>query len=143
MTQGRNVLSDPLLVGGISRLARNTHVSPAPLDDLLQLLAGFMGWRDAHQSIQFGVKLVIVGPQRSVREAFAPAAGREGCVTGLDGILGVADQMSEADLLVDFGPAHLRGEPIGDPEVRADITEEFLHTSLPRLGRMTKQQSSP
>ncbi len=33
-------------------------------------------------------------------------------------------------MLVEIGPAHLCGEPIGDPEVRADISGEFLDDVL-------------
>ena len=83
------------------------------------------------------VKFVAVGSQRRVREtvaATADAAGlleqfaqarREGGVASFDGVLGVADEMGESNLLVDFGPHHLGRKPFGDPEVRPDIAEEF------------------
>lgn len=41
-------------------------MSPEPLDDTLQLLAGAMGRRDAHDGIKLGVQLVGVGPQRGI-----------------------------------------------------------------------------
>ena len=53
-------------------------------------------------------------------------AGREGDVAAVDGVLDVAQQMGEADLMVLGRPSHLGGEAIGDPEIGADIAEEFL-----------------
>ena len=38
--------------------------------------------------------------------------------------------MGEADLIVLGSPAHLRGEAIGDPEVRPNLAEEFRHHIL-------------
>ena len=91
------------------------HVSPASLDHLLQLAAGAVGRRGAEQDIELGVELVAIDAQGGVGKRRVPAAdragllqqraqaGREGGVAGVDGILGVADQMGEADLVV--GPA--------------------------------------
>ena len=86
--------------------------APTPLDRLLQLVAGGMGRDDAEQPIEFGVELVTVGPQGGVGERRPAAADRagllqqlaqargEGDVAGLGGVLGVAQEMSEADLAV-------------------------------------------
>jgi len=37
-------------------------------------------------------------------------AGREGCIAGVNGVLRVANEMGEAELVVGFGPAQLRSE---------------------------------
>ena len=87
-----------------------------------------------------------VGPQGGVGERWAAAAdgagplqqvlqaGREGDVAGVDGVLGVADEMGEADLMVAFGPAHLGAVAIGDPEVGTDVAEEVRDHVLAAAG---------
>src|SRR5207245_11235425 len=77
-----------------------------------------------------------VGPQGGIGEGGAAAADRAGpleqlaqarcedAVAVIDGVLRLANEMGEADLIVLGGPAHLRGEAIGDPEVRANRPEE-------------------
>ena len=128
--------------------------SPAALDGVLELFASGMGWRDAEQRIEAGVELVAVGAQRGVGERGAPSAdrasplqeltqaGREGCIAGVNGVLGVANEMGEADLVVGFGPTQLRAVAVGDPEVRTSPRNSST-TPLARLGRIRKQQSSP
>src|SRR5258705_852030 len=53
-------------------------------------------------------------------------ARRESGVAGIDGILGIADEMGETDLMVLLGPIHLGGEPVGNPEVRAVLAQELF-----------------
>src|SRR5262245_22996321 len=55
---------------------------------------------------------------------------RESRISGIDGVLGIADEMSEAELMVVPRPAHLSAKAIGEPGVRTVITEEFGHGSL-------------
>ena len=42
--------------------------------------------------------------------------------------------MSEADLMVLARPAHLRAEPIGDPDLGAEVTEELPDHGLAARG---------
>ena len=124
-------------------------MSPASLDHLLQLAAGAVGRRGAEQDIELGVELVAIDAQGGVGKRRVPAAdragllqqraqaGREGGVAGVDGILGVADQMGEADLAI-CAARRSETQKSGRASPRNSST-----TSLPRLGRMTKQQSSP
>src|ERR1700674_3789379 len=97
-----------------------------------------MARRDAQQSVETGVELVSIGPQRGIGELRSPSgdgagaleqlaqAGREGGVAGLDSVLGIADEMGEADLMVLLGPIHLGGEAVGNPEVRAVLAQELF-----------------
>ena len=84
------------------------QVSPTALDDLLELAAGRMGRGDAHQAVELGVELVGIAAQCGVGELLPPfadgagaleqfaQAGREGAVAGVDGVLGIADEVGEA-----------------------------------------------
>ncbi|MGA8155754.1 MAG: hypothetical protein WB822_05965 [Rhodoplanes sp.] len=51
-------------------------------------------------------------------------AGRQRDVACVDGVLGVADEMGEADLMVGFSPAHLCAVAVGDPHGGTDVAEE-------------------
>ena len=51
-------------------------------------------------------------------------AGRERDVACVDGVLGVAEEMGEADLMVGFSPAHLCAVAVGDPHGGTDVGEE-------------------
>ena len=96
-----------------------------------------MGRNAAEQCIEFGVELVAIGSQGGVGERRTAAPDCAGSlqqraetrsksnIAGVGGILGVADEMGEADLVVATGPAQLRAEAIGDPEGGADVAEEF------------------
>src|SRR5258706_3965537 len=53
-------------------------------------------------------------------------ARRECGVAGIDGVLCIADEMGETDLMVLLGPIHLGGEPVGNPEVRAVLAQELF-----------------
>ena len=59
------------------------------------------------------------GPLQQGRDA-----GREAIITGVDGVLGVAQQMGQTDLMVCGRPSHLRGEAVGDPDRGPDVAEE-------------------
>jgi hypothetical protein len=112
-----------------------------------------MGRNAAEQRIEFGVELVAIGSQGGVGERRTAAPDCAGSlqqraetrsksnIAGVDGILGVADEMGETDLVVTPGPAQLRAEAIGDPEGGRTSPRNSATTSLPRLARMTKQQS--
>ena len=116
------------VVGGLDGATdkEDEQVTPAAFDRLLELLAGRMGGDDTHQGIERAVELVGIAAQRGVGEMRPAAgdgagaleqlaqAGREGVISGIDRILGFADEMGEADLVVFLGPAHLCGEAIGD-----------------------------
>src|SRR5260370_22172999 len=105
-----------------------------------------MGRRDPQQGIEIGVELVSIGPQRGGGEwgsqTADPAsalqqltqAGCEGIVAGIDGVLGITDEMGEADLLVLLGPTHLRGEPVGNPEVWAILAQELFDHGSAAVG---------
>src|SRR5712692_6753320 len=53
-------------------------------------------------------------------------ARRECGVAGIDGILGIADEMGEADLMVLLGPIHLGGEPVGNPKIGSVLAQELF-----------------
>ena len=108
----------------------------ASLDHDLQLAPGSMAGGEAEQRIELGVKLISVGAQRGVGELL-PASGdgagaleqfaqggREDAVAGVDGVLSLADEVGEADLMIFLGPIHLRCKPVGDPEVRTVGSQE-------------------
>ena len=130
MTQGRRACSEPLLVGGTSRLVTKTNrFCPEPLDDPLQLLPLAVLGGDLEQLIKPHLKLVRIDGKRHLGEPLAPSADGdgllqqlldawgEGVVTGVDGVLDVAQQMGEADLMVLVGPSHLGPETVRDPDV--------------------------
>src|SRR5271156_47178 len=112
------------------------------LDDLLQLVPGFVGWRQAHQFVESSIQVALVGLQRGVGEtgaAFSDGAGAleqtlqagpEHLVALVDGVLDVADEMGEADLMLAFGPAHLAAVAVGSPIVGTPIAQERLHDFL-------------
>src|SRR5580765_718700 len=53
-------------------------------------------------------------------------ARRECGVAGIDGVLSIADEMSEADLMILLGPIHLGREPVGNPEIGTVFAQELL-----------------
>src|SRR5258708_1045716 len=69
-------------------------------------------------------------------------ARRECGVAGIDGILGIADEMGETDLMVLLGPIHLGGEPVETQKSGRCSPRNCSTTALLRLGWMTKQASS-
>src|SRR6267154_1428629 len=53
-------------------------------------------------------------------------ARRECGVAGIDGVLCIADEMGEADLMVLLGPIHLGGEPVGDPKIGSVLAQKLF-----------------
>jgi hypothetical protein len=91
-----------------------------------------------HQAVERGVERVGIAAQCGVGELRATTgdgggaleqlahAGREGAIAGVDGVLGLADEVGEADLMILLGPPHLGCEPVGNPELRAISSQEPL-----------------
>ena len=87
-----------------------------------------MGRRKAHEFVEAGVEPRGIGFQGRVGEPFSsppdPAGaaeqmsklGREDFVAGVDGVLYVADEMRETNLIVHTRPAHLPAIAVGHPE---------------------------
>ena len=85
---------------------------PRPLDHALELDASLMGRHKPHEFVEAGIEPRGIGFQGRVGEPFSsppdpagsaqqmPKLGREDVVAGVDGILHVADEMGEADLIV-------------------------------------------
>src|SRR5271157_49872 len=71
--------------------------------------------------------LVASPPDESAR------CGGEVAVALVDDVPGVAQEMGEAGLLV-HGPAGLGAIAVGDPDLRADVAEEFLDRLLGAVG---------
>ena len=96
-------------------------------DDRVQLRASPGGRDEAHQAIEAAIEVGLVDLQRAVRERLAASpdgAGafqqalqsrRENGIAGIDRVLDVTDQMREADLVPQPGPAHLAAIAVGDP----------------------------
>jgi len=125
------------------------------LDDALELLAGLGGGHDLEQRIEFALETAVIGDQRRADEAVAAAAdadgplqqgddtGCQGVVAAVDGVLDVALEVSEADLMLLGRPSHLGAEAIGDPEVGTDVAEEFLDDLLAARGTDDKAGGIP
>lgn len=115
---------------------------PAGFDRRLELFAGGVGRDNEEQRIELGVEPGAVGLQGGVGEPLAAAtdlagplqqvlqAGGKRDVAGVDSILGVADEMGEADLVIGLGPAHLRAVAVGHPNGGAHVAEEVRHQVL-------------
>ena len=111
-------------------------------DDRLQLAAGRVARDQGHEAVEPTVKVGLVALERCVGEAIAPPpdgagafeqalqARREDGVARVDGVLHVADQMRETDLMLASGPAHLAAIAVGDPVIRAVIAKEGFHHRL-------------
>src|SRR3954469_23399957 len=132
------------VVGGRDRAVgeEDEQVLAEALDDALQLQAGLGGRLELEQLVEGPLEPGVIGGQGGVGERRTTAAdahgalqqmlhaGGEGGVASIDRVLDVAQQMGEADLMVPAGPAHLGAETVGDPDRRADITEELAHYRL-------------
>ena len=140
MTQGLSACSEPLLVGGTSRLVTKTNRF---WRNFLMLACRLDPQQLVEPRLQFG----LVKGEGGVFEPGASAAdrdgllqelldaGREALVAGIDGVLDIAQEMGEAGLMPRPGPAHLGAEPVGDPEFRAEVAEEFRdHRLAPARG---------
>ena len=99
------------------------HVAADFLDPALELDAGRVRWRAAHEFVEAGFEARGIGFERHVRELVSPSAnpagstkqmvqtGCENAVAGVDGILHVANEMSEADCLFSPSPSGRRSGP--------------------------------
>ncbi len=130
-----------LVIGGRDGtvLHKDEQVLPAVLDSGLECLAFRMAGPFAQKRIEIGIELARVAAQRAVGKIRSTSPdgtsmlekltkqGREDGVAGIDCVLGIADQMGEAELMITLGPALLGTEPIGDPVVRTIVAEELRH----------------
>ena len=107
-------------------------------DDPLELLSGRGHGRDREQDVEPFLKPGVVVHERTVCQGLPPAANAngpfqephharsKGRVTGIHCILNIADEVSEADLMVHPRPSHLGGKPVGNPNVGATVAQERL-----------------
>src|SRR4051812_47266227 len=112
------------------------------LDDPLELLSGRGHRRDREQDVEPFLKPGLVEHERAVGQGLAPAANAngpfqephharsKGRVTGIHCILNIADQVSEADLMVHPRPSDLGAEAVGNPNVGATVAQERLDDLL-------------
>src|SRR3979411_698607 len=115
---------------------------PACFDGGLEFFSLGMAGLDPEERIEVGIQFARVVSQCAVGQIWptpGDAAGAleefvkprcEGRIAGIDCVFGIADKMGEAELMVALGPPHLSTEPIGYPEVRAAVAEEFRHHDL-------------
>src|SRR4029077_20588650 len=61
-------------------------------------------------------------------------ARRECGVAGIDGVLSISDEMSEADLMILPGPIHLGCEPVGNPEIGTMFAQELFDHGPAAIG---------
>ena len=119
--------SEPLLVAGRFRLVTNTNRCCRHfLIIRLELFAFVAFWRDAQKFVEPFVELGGITVQGGVGQFLAAPA---------DGVLHIAQQMGETDLMLFRGPTHLGSEPVGDPIVGAIVTQERFDHSLAPAGR--------
>src|SRR5215217_4464437 len=106
------------------------------LDDTLELLSGRGRGRDREQGVEPLLKAGLVEHERAVCQGLPPAAKAngpfqepyharsKGRVTSINRILNIADEVSEADLMVHPRPSDLGGKPVGNPDVGAIVAQE-------------------
>ena len=109
------------------------------LEGLLQLAAGFVGGRQAQQTVEPSIEIGVVGFERAVGEPVAPTSDRAGAlqqplqprserrIALVDGPLRVADEVGEAKLLFLPGPAGLAAQAIGNPIVGPPFAQKAFH----------------
>jgi hypothetical protein len=114
------------------------EIGPDLFDDRLELAPGAVGWDQAHEAVEAPVQIGLIGFQRGVGEIVASSAdgagalqqtlhaGREHDVAGVDGILNVADEVREADLMLALGPAHLAAVAVRDPVIGTKVAQKGL-----------------
>src|SRR5215218_11095172 len=119
-------------MASMARIARRLAVchedeemTAALPDDRVQLRASPGGRDEAHQAVETAIEVGLVDLQRAVLERLAASpdgAGafqqalqsrRENGIAGIDRVLDVADQIREADLVSQPGPAHLAAIAVG------------------------------
>src|SRR5208283_3062233 len=115
------------------------------LDDFLKLAAGFVGRDQAHQAVEASVQIGLVDFEGAVGQSVASAPNGAGAfeqalhargehrVAGVDGVLDVADEMRQTDLMLALGPAHLAAVAVRYPEIGTPFAQETLDD---RLGAM-------
>ena len=98
------------------------------------------------EAVEPSLKVGLIDLQRAVGETIASAPDRAGAfeqtfhaggeyrVAGVDGVLNVADQMRQTDLMAAVGPTHLACQAIGEPEVGPPWAEEGLDHRLRSVG---------
>src|SRR5215213_4213896 len=108
------------------------------LDNTLELLSGRGRRRDRKQGVEPFLKARLVEHERAVCQGLPPAANAngpfqeayharsKGCITSINRILNIADEVSEADLMVHPRPSDLGGKPVGNPDVGAIVAQERL-----------------
>ena len=102
------------VVGWLDVASRHEHqqlVACVDPDGGMQMDAFAVGRRQREQPVEFALQVACVSRDRGVRNCRTLAAdgagplqkrfetGREHAVAGIDGVLGVADQMREAELM--------------------------------------------
>ena len=127
------------VVGRLDVAARHEDQQLGPRRDRdrgLEVAAVDLLGPQRQEAVEFAPQLALVGLDGGVGQARAPAADsagplqkalegrREDGVAGIDGVLRIADQMGEADLVRRGMPA-LGREPIGDPHLWPGIAEEL------------------
>ena len=113
------------------------QVLAAALDDAKQHPARRGGRHGLEQFVEPGLETGMIDGQGRIGQAWPATAdaggpfqqgleaGGQGVVAAVDGILDVAQQMGEADLMILGRPPHPGGEAVGHPEIGAGSAEEF------------------
>src|SRR5271169_483668 len=116
------------------------------LDHALQFNAGACRRRAAHEVVEAALQAGRVSSQRRVGEPFPSLAdaagapeqmaqsGRKEAVAVVDGVLHVADEMGEADLVLLRRKSQLGAVAVGDPEVGAVFAQEGLRHAFATRG---------
>ena len=123
MAHGRKARSEPLLVAVSSRFVTKTkRWERISLKVFCSLRPALWVGRQAHQAVQPSIEIGLVGFERAVGEVFASASDGAGPlqqalqarpehrVSLVDGVLHVADEVGEAELLFLRRPAGLAAE---------------------------------
>src|ERR1700739_2478913 len=137
ITLGRRARSHSLLVAGTSRRVMKTKRSPRHLRITRGgWLAGFGGGADGEQPVKSAVEVGTVLDQGGVLEIGTAATNGNGAlqqlvkarseagVSGVDGVLGVAQQVGEAQLALVSMPG-LSGIPVGNPDIGLGLAKEI------------------
>ena len=114
----------------------NEQVLTEALEDALEFPSRLGGGNDREQGVDPGLEAGVISGERGVRQfRSAPAdangslqqghdPGRQGIVSSVKGVLDVAQQVGETDLVLLGRPADLRPEAVGNPEGGTDVAEE-------------------
>ena len=105
------------------------------LDGALHLASGRRGRRRREQEIEPSFEVGLVDFQRAVEAEFARSIAQArlsrpfmlGAIpAGVDGVLRVADQMGQTDLMSSLGPAHLASQAVAVHPELAEVDPEGL-----------------